>query len=728
MKKIELLAPAGNMESLKAAAAGGCDAVYLGMTNFSARAFAGNFDREAFIEAVHYCHVRNIRVYVTMNTMLYETEIQNAEDTVRFLYEHDVDALLIQDLGLFHLVRNKFPDLEVHCSTQMHVHNTLGVKYMKEEGASRVVLARETPIDVIKEACKEGIEIEVFAYGAICISYSGQCLMSAALKNRSANRGMCAQCCRLKYYPEKGKHFAEGDFLLSPKDLNAIERIPALIEAGVSSLKIEGRMKRPEYVYLVVKTIREAIDAYFAGRNYHVSPERQKHLLLMFNRGFSKGHLFGDDTEHRMSHDRPNHRGIQIGTVLGYKDGFVTVKLSDILHQHDGLRILQEPMDVGLTAVKIEKDGMLFNHGDPGDIVKLSCPDAVRKGSALLKTSDSQLLKEIDAEITNTIRRIPVSMSYMAFAGQSFALTVMDEDGHTAYAESEAMVEEAKNAPMSEEKINKALRKTGELPFAVTNIEGSLGRIFIPISVLNDVRRRALQQLTEQREIVHVRAGEKPYHVVLPTKTPMPHLIIEDHTGRAKAEDAMIVQKEKGLCAVVKERCAEPEKLDHAVLSSVCDLAGEHTHCVAGLTMNIANSYALAYVLSKDGIDGVVFSPECSSEQIEMALQAFQARYEMVPQTYRLVYGKRVLMTVKDSFTARKIDHFYDMHGDRFDVRYENGTAKILEDTPFCSENDDVYGSYIIFDPDEKDMDALIAEAQQELALPVPRKESEYLV
>lgn len=214
MKKIELLAPAGNMESLKAAAAGGCDAVYLGMTNFSARAFAGNFDREAFIEAVHYCHVRNIRVYVTMNTMLYETEIQNAEDTVRFLYEHDVDALLIQDLGLFHLVRNKFPDLEVHCSTQMHVHNILGVKYMKEEGASRVVLARETPIDVIKEACKEGIEIEVFAYGAICISYSGQCLMSAALKNRSANRGMCAQCCRLKYYPEKGKHFAEGDFLL----------------------------------------------------------------------------------------------------------------------------------------------------------------------------------------------------------------------------------------------------------------------------------------------------------------------------------------------------------------------------------------------------------------------------------------------------------------------------------------------------------------------------------
>ena len=728
MKKIELLAPAGNMESLHAAVAAGCDAVYLGLTNFSARAFAGNFDREEFCEAVRYCHVRNVRVYVTMNTMLYETEIENAKETVRFLYKNDVDALLIQDLGLFHLVRTMFPDLEVHCSTQMHVHNPVGVRYMKQEGASRVVLARETPIDVIREACREDVEIEVFAYGAICISYSGQCLMSAALKNRSANRGMCAQCCRLKYYPEKGKRFEDGDFLLSPKDLNAIDRIPELIEAGVSSLKIEGRMKRPEYVYLVVKTFREAIDAYYEKKSYHVSQKRQKELLLMFNRGFSAGHLFGDDVKHRMSHDRPNHRGIPIGTVICCGENSVTVKLKDVLHQHDGLRILKEPVDIGLTAVKIEKDGMLVNHADVGDVVKLSCPDRAAKGATLLKTSDSILIKEIDREIAETVRRIPVTMSYMAFEGQPFSLTVMDEDGHVAYAESESVIEAAKNAPITEEKVEKALCKTGDLPFSVVSLEGSIGHVFIPVSTMNDVRRRVLQQLMEQREKRHVRSGERPYSFTVPEKSFLPKLLIEDHTGNVVKENAMIVAEHRGLCPVVNETYAIAEERKDSVLSSVCDLAGDHERCVAGMTMNLANSYALAYVLSKPGIDGAVFSSECSSDQIDASLQAFAKRYGHMPEMYRLVYGKRVLMTVKNGFSEKKVDHFYDMHGDRFDVRYENGSVEILEKEPFCAENEDVYGSYIIFDKDEKNMNAVIEEAEHELSLPIPRKEEDYLV
>ena len=263
-QKIELLAPAGNMESLYAAVAAGCDAVYLGLQTFSARAFAGNFSHEEFCEAISYCHIRSVKIYVTINTMLFETEIENAKKEVDFLYVNDVDGLLIQDLGLFHYVRTCYPDMDVHCSTQMHIHNLAGVKFMQKEGAKRVVLARETPIEIVQEACRTGVQIEVFVYGAICISYSGQCLMSAATKDRSANRGMCAQCCRLKYYPD-GKKNSNGEYILSPKDLNVIDHLPELIKAGVSSLKIEGRMKRPEYVWLVSITFREAIDAYYAG-------------------------------------------------------------------------------------------------------------------------------------------------------------------------------------------------------------------------------------------------------------------------------------------------------------------------------------------------------------------------------------------------------------------------------------------------------------------------------
>ena len=397
MKKVELLAPAGNMEALKAAVNAGCDAVYLGLKSFSARAFAGNFSHEEFIEAIHYCHTRNVKIYCTINTMLYETEIENAKKEVDFLYEDDCDAILIQDLGLFHYVRTCYPDMPVHCSTQMHIHNLKGVEFMKNQGVERVVLARETPIEIIQQACQMGVEIEVFTYGAICISYSGQCMMSASVKNRSANRGMCAQCCRLKYTRVDGSHFKEGDYILSPKDLNVIDQLPSLLDAGVSSLKIEGRMKRSEYVYLVIKTFREAIDAYYANKTYHVSSERLKQLEEMFYRGFSNGHLFHDDVTHRMSQYRPNHQGIAIGKVLAYRNGRVQVKLSDDLYQNDGLRIINEPHDTGLSAIKIYKNDLLVNHAKVNDIVWITCPSdpAPKKGQILRKTTDTHLLNWI---------------------------------------------------------------------------------------------------------------------------------------------------------------------------------------------------------------------------------------------------------------------------------------------------------------------------------------------
>lgn len=718
MKKIELLAPCGNMDALVAAVAGGCDAVYLGLTSYSARAFAGNFNSEQLIEAVRYCHQRDVSVYVTMNTMLYETEIEKAKETVQFLYENDVDALLIQDIGLFHVVKTMFPDFDIHCSTQMHIHNIAGVRYMKEEGAARVVLARETPIEIIEQACKEGVEIEVFAYGAICISYSGQCLMSSATKNRSANRGMCAQSCRLKYKKEDGSWFKEGDYLLSPKDLNAIEHIPDLIKAGVSSLKIEGRMKRPEYVYLVTKTFREAIDACYAGKAYVIDNEREKELLLMFNRGFSKGHLFHDDVTNRMSHYRPNHRGIEIGKVTGFDKGNVTVKLSETLHQHDGLRILHKPQDIGLTAVKIYKNRKLVNQAQAGDVVMLGCPKGERPsiGDSLHKTSDTQLIAHIDEQIHMNGKTVPVSIHYEAEAGQPFVVSIADKDGHITEARSKSLVEAAKSAPLDKERIQKALEKTGDYPFVVETVDGNAGNIFLPVSVINETRREAMEKLSQMKAKRHDRKGMRPYAFTVEKIETGKRLLVELHDVSIQPAENIAVYDEARTCRVIDENLQEAIPYNNCLLSSVGNLYGTHEHCIAGMTMNIANSYALAYVLSKPGIDGAIFSSECSKEQIQMTIDAFTKRYGFTPVTYQLVYGRRVLMFVKDAFTKQSLHGFRDIHDERYIVEKKDNVTMIIEEEPYTRDNPYAYGSYMILRKEDKDVQKLIAEAEAELA------------
>lgn len=706
MRKPELLAPAGSMDSLKAAVAAGCDAVYLGMTNFSARAFAGNFDREQLQEAVRYCHTRNVKVYVTMNTMLYETEIENAVKDVGFLYHADVDALLIQDFGLFDYVRTCYPDFDVHCSTQMHIHNLAGVKFMQSQGAARVVMARETPIELIEEAVKTGMEIEVFAYGAICISYSGQCLMSASLKNRSANRGMCAQCCRLKYFHEDGTPFEEGEYLLSPKDLNVIDRLPELMKAGVSSLKVEGRMKRPEYVYLVIKTFREAIDAFAEGRDYKVSFKRQKELLLMFNRGFSHGHLFHDGTEERMSWYRPNHMGITIGTVVRYEKGRVLVKLTDTLNQNDGLRIINEPTDTGLTAVKIEKDGRLVSSASAGDTVWLECKSkpVPKKGQKLHKTSDKKLIDFIDSEIAQE-RTSPVSMHYEAYAGKPFTVTVRDERDNTVSASSDFIVEPARSAPLSAEKIISSLSKTGGLPYEAVTVEGKAGDIFMPVSVMNETRRQALEKLNELRSVLHpLRTEAKPYHCELEKRTGWNEQVLlitneKDPEGWNESEYTLTYAADP-----VQPLQNEAVRQKHMILSQAGDFGMDNEDCLAGMTLNIANSYAAAYALKQKGVSGVIFSSEMNNEQIRSTLEAFEKRYGFAPYTARLVYGRRTLMYIKDGFLKNRNENtIADFHGNIFKLAYNSGKVEIKEPHPYVSDNPYCMASAVLIDgkPDE---------------------------
>lgn len=706
MKKVELLAPAGNMDALIAAVNGGCDAVYLGLKSFSARAFAGNFSHEEFIEGIHYCHTRNVKIYCTINTMLFESEIENAKKEVAFLYENDCDAILIQDLGLFHYVRTCYPDMPVHCSTQMHIHNLKGVEFMKREGVERVVLARETPIEVIRQACQTGVEIEVFSYGAICISYSGECMMSSAVKNRSANRGMCAQCCRLQYFYEDGSSFKEGNYLLSPKDLNIIDRLPELLDAGVSSLKIEGRMKRSEYVWLVTKTFREAIDAYYENRPYQISRERMEQLKYMFNRGFSEGHIFHSEVQDRMSQYRPNHQGVEIGKVLAYQKGKVQVKLSKELNQHDGLRIINTPHDTGLTAMKIYKNDKLVNHADAGDIVWISCPsDPVpKKGQSLRKTTDTKLISWIDDQIKNCKKTIPVDIQYFARIGKPFEVHIKDHDGHTITAYSQQVLEPAKNAPIDYHTIEKSLKKTGDYPYNVEQIEGELENVFIPVSLINETRRQAFEYLDQIRAKYRINQGKKEYSLDIQEQSiELPKIIYESDSIFEIKDNIFGFHhlKEPFVLPVIDETNTISQKYNNALLSSVCDLNNDLNECIAGVTLNIANSYSLAYVLSK-GVSGIIFSSEMNNEQIETTLNAFNQRYGFIPKTYRLVYGKRVAMYIKDRVTKENVQKITDLNHNIYEIKQDKNITEILEPNVYVSKNPHCYGSYLILNTEKE--------------------------
>jgi len=346
--KPELLAPAGSWESLVAAVENGADAVYLGGKLFNARQSAGNFDQEELSRAVEFAHVRGVKVYVTVNILLDDQELPEAAGFLYSLQQCGADAAIVQDLGLARLARQVIPELPLHASTQMTTHNLPAALLLKEAGIDRVVLARELSLEAIKEIRQQGgVEVEVFIHGALCVCYSGQCLMSSLIGGRSGNRGRCAQPCRLNYVlvDQHGRPLAEpgevGDYLLSPRDLNLSEHLPDLIEAGITSFKIEGRMKRPEYVATVVRIYRELLDRAAVGGNFTVSPEATRDLAQIFNRDFSTGYFYGRPGRELMSYKRPNNRGVRLGRIKRFDRNtrLAEISLEEPLRVGDGIEV-----------------------------------------------------------------------------------------------------------------------------------------------------------------------------------------------------------------------------------------------------------------------------------------------------------------------------------------------------------------------------------------------------
>lgn len=515
MKKVELLAPAGSMESLYAAVQNGADAVYLGGAKFSARAYASNFDEENMIKAVEYCHLYNVKVYITVNTLIKEDEIKEAIEYTKFLYEIGVDALIIQDTGLAELIRRNFPSFEIHASTQMTVHNGEGAMFLKKLGFSRIVLSRELSLEEIKHISKDlDIETEIFIHGALCISYSGQCLMSSLIGGRSGNRGRCAQPCRLPYeIINKTTEKAKKGYLLSPKDICTIENINHLIDSGTSSLKIEGRMKRPEYVAGVVAAYRKAIDeAYkslgFTGdslqlkdklriesgkrkvdekRNVNIEEEKRK-LLKLFNReGFSKAYLFGNTGREMMAYKFPKNTGIEIGKV----NRDMTIELKENISLQDGIRF----GDDGFTIFKIVKGSKNVEEAFVGDRVKLK-PTKYKAGDILYKTSDIKLLDALSESYKNIYGRknnLKVKVNFKV--GDPFILKTKYKD-KDFIVEGE-LVQKALKKPMGKEQVIDKLNKTGDTAFNFEEISfENFEEGFIPVSSINAVRRELIDSIS----------------------------------------------------------------------------------------------------------------------------------------------------------------------------------------------------------------------------------------
>lgn len=520
MRKSELLAPAGSMQALKAAVQNGADAVFLGGRKFGARASAVNFSIDEIKEAVSYAHLYGVKIYVTVNTLIKDNEMEDALAYVKELYDAQVDALIIQDLGLMDRIMHEIPEFEMHASTQMHVHNLEGLRFLERLGFKRSVVARESSLDLIREMCKENIDIEVFVQGAYCVSYSGQCLMSANIGGRSGNRGECAQTCRLPYtlLKEKNGSYEElqtkGEYLLSLKDLNALDQVKDMMEAGVASFKIEGRMKRPEYVALMTRMYRLAIDAAWNHQPFKASETMIEEMQKIFNRGFTSGYLTHEMGRRMMSTVRPNHQGIEIGVVTGVNKQRMQIKLTKRLNQHDGIRILNKKEDTGFIVNYIYKNGKLVNHGE-NEIIELERCKYVNVNDKVVKTSDALQLEALSKTIDENRRKVMITGKVIAHLDQPFILQFKDEEGRMIEACSQNNCEQALKVALSEDRIYQQISKLGNTPFVLKEIEMDVqDGISFPISSLNELRRQACEMLISKRqEPIHPDILSKQYPV-----------------------------------------------------------------------------------------------------------------------------------------------------------------------------------------------------------------------
>jgi putative protease len=506
----ELLAPAGDWDALRAAVANGADAVYFGLSQFNARHRATNFTRSELPEVMRYLRRHNVRGYVAFNTLIFSDELPDAVEFLKDIAAAGADAVIVQDLGLVRLIKRVVPSLPIHGSTQVTLTEARGIEFVRSLGVERVILARELSLaDIEKIRLQTPMPLEVFVHGALCVAYSGQCLTSEALGGRSANRGQCAQACRMPYelIVDGGQRdLGDKAYLLSPHDLAGYEQIDALTKAGVVSFKIEGRLKGAAYVAQVTQTYRAAVDAALVGRPFQMQAEELRDLNQVYSRGFVPGFLGGVDHQRLVSGRFPKSRGVRLGEVVGTTRHGVIVEVEDRL-----------PIQAG--------DGVVFDEGRPeekeaggrvfevmtlggrrlelrfgGDSLR---PADVQVGATAWKTDDPTLRKRLEHSFATdrVVRRMPLRVHASGRPGAVLTVTASDEAGRSATASWPGPLQLALSRPLTVEMLRDQIGRLGDTPFTLGEITTDLASpVMVPLSVLNELRRQLVADLVAQRD------------------------------------------------------------------------------------------------------------------------------------------------------------------------------------------------------------------------------------
>lgn len=653
MQKVELLSPAGSIEVLKMAVKCGADAVYISGKEYGARKYADNFTIDEIEEAIRYCHLYGVKLYVTVNTLIDEDMVGDAINYIRTLHELGVDALIMQDLGMISYVKEKFPNLEIHASTQTHNVNKESVMFLKSIGCSRVVLARELSFDEISKIKEDvDVELEVFIHGALCVSYSGQCLISSKLFGRSGNKGACAQPCRFKYdlYENDKKLDIKDDYLLSMKELCAKDTIKNLLDIGISSLKIEGRMKSKYYVGYVTKFYRMLIDKYYNNEKLEFTCEEYTNLLKLYNREFTGGFLNSDKDVVNIK--TCNHQGVLLGKIVSISDK-IKIFLEDDLYQGDGIRFGN---DKGMICNYIYNEkGLLVNQALKGEYIYLDNKVGLKKKCDVFKTLDIKLNKDIEEIVERKI-----CVNFEVSAKLNAPLTISIICGDSKITKSLGEVTKSINRATTKEEIVEKLSKLGNTPFVMKNVDIDLDEdVFIPIKNVNKLRQELTEELISLRQensiiFLEKEVVKKKNNVEITSEISFlvrnefqlktligkdVNIYIEDYGlyNKYKNYNNVYYRPPRAGFNIRNEQNMLVTNNGYLLNSSKNKISDIYMNAYNSLTINLLTNY-----VKKIGL-----SPELSVYDVSNMLKSYKNRYGYLPNMEVLIYGKLELMLMK---------------------------------------------------------------------------------
>lgn len=607
---MKIVAPAGNMERFYAAVKAGAQEIYMGLKGFGARRNAENFTLEEYKEAIDYAHKRGVKIFLTLNTIMMEKEMEFLYPNLKVLYEHGLDAVIVQDLGYFKYMKENFPNMEYHGSTQMTVGNHYEAEYLRKLGFTRVVLPREMTFEEIKKIRENtSIELEIFVSGALCICYSGNCYMSSFIGSRSGNRGMCAQPCRKKYENSSG----EKGYLLSPKDqLLGFEEIKKLKDIGIESIKIEGRMKDPNYVFETVSYYRDLIDGIKA----------QEKSSELFNRGYSKGYFYGNDN-YIMNKDYSYNLGKNLGLLSGKE-----LKLKSRVVLGDGIIYLSKDFEKSgggyINKIELKNGDMSRKSAEANEVIVLK--DVPRGSKYVFKSYSKEVNDDAQSKMKKEEQRLLISGNFIGHIGEKPVLELVAKNNLgievAVKVIGEKEIEKASKKSLTSEELREKISEMGESTFTLGEFSCDIDEgIFMPLSVLKSLRRDCVEKL--EKELVESYRRKAGNRYSLP--------IVEEKSREIElvAIVSNLVQenivKKYGIEKIYKrgiDIAKEGSLIEHDLNSKLASnlyqlLENNNDKVMVNWNLNITNRYSVEVLAETGKVESVIISPELSFEKIK---------------------------------------------------------------------------------------------------------------